>query len=451
MRVLEAATGYQPHRGQLPIHLHPSRLKLVSGGERAGKSRFSAEEPVLYILDNPERDKLIWIVGGVYELAKPEFNYAFEELSKLGLVEKSYLPRLGGRECQGPNYRMITKSSDDVLRLAAEAPDYVLMTEAAQQPLQVYLRLRGRIAEKRGYMVLSGTFEGSLGWYPDYWRKWQHANGDGGISFSMPTWDNTIIFPGGRQDPEIVKLEEAYPPALFQERFGAVPCPPSTLVFPEFDWDKHTIVGLTPDDWGDFWGSVELAIDPGYYAPYAVLAVQRIGDAVFVLDEIYRTNTLGEDMIRIAKDRPWWPFVKGGVIDIGARKHDSNQSQIEVWEELGGLALRSQFVHITDGITRYKSFLQSPGFADVTRTGLKGARIYFDRDNCPHSIAEHGKYKYRDVRDDRPVNEEPIDRDNHAVKALWYYLVDVFGYVPSLSLNLPQYAPRYPRRRRMYA
>lgn len=134
-------------------------MKLVAGGERAGKSRLSAVEPVLYILEHADRpDKLIWIVGGIYEMAKPEFNYAFEDLKKLGLVDKSYLPRLGSLEAHGPGYRMVTKSSDDVLRIAAEAPDFVLMCEAAQQTLETFLRLRGRVAEKRGYLIASGTF-----------------------------------------------------------------------------------------------------------------------------------------------------------------------------------------------------------------------------------------------------------------------------------------------------
>jgi hypothetical protein len=344
---------------------------------------------------------------------------------------------------------MLTKSAEDILKLAMEAPDYVLMVEAAQQTEATFLRLRGRVAEKRGHMCLSGTFEGSLGWYPDYWRRWQHRNADGGISFSVPTWDNTVIYPGGENDPEILQLKATYPEALFQERFGAVPCPPSTLVFPEFKWEVHTRENIVPS-WPDFWGSIELAIDPGYANPYAVLAVWRVGDMVFVIDEIYKTHTLGESVVALAMEKPWWKYVSGGVIDVAGRAHDASKSQIEVWEEVAGLRLRSQFVHVSDGITRYKSFLQSPGFVSPNVVGLRGARIIFDQDNCPNSIAEHGKYKYREVRDDRPVTEEPVDRDNHAVKALWYYLVDVFGYTPSLSVALPQFKPRYPRRRRVY-
>lgn len=406
---------------------------------------------MLHVLDDAdEPDKLVWFVAGIYELAKPEFNYAHEDLKRLGLVDNSYLPRLGSREVYGPGYRMLTKSSDDILRLAAEAPSFVVMCEAAQQSRETFLRLRGRVAERRGSMILSGTFEGSLGWMPEMWREWQRPNKDGGVSFSLPTWSNTAIFPGGEHDPEIEALRASYPPALFQERFGARPCPPSTLVCQDFDWDIHTRDNIVPD-WDEFESEIELAIDPGYNNPYAVLACWRVGDYVLVVDEIYRRRTLGGEIINIAKGRPWWPYTTGGVIDVTAKAHHAQKSQVEIWEELTHLRLRSQYVPIEDGITRYQSFLNAPGYSGGT-IGVPRARIFYDRKLCPNSIAEHGKYRYRDINEDRPANEKPIDKDNHAMKAIAYYLVDVFGYTPSLRVPAEAvWRPKFPRRQGVYA
>lgn len=406
---------------------------------------------MLYVLDNADKpDKLIWFVAGIYELAKPEFEYARHDLARLGLIEQTYQPRLGSREASGPGFRMLTKSSDDVLRLAAEAPNFVVMCEAAQQTLETFLRLRGRVAEKRGHMILSGTFEGSLGWMPEKWREWRRPNKDGGVSFSLPTWSNTVIFPGGEHDPEIEALRASYPPALFQERFGARPCPPSTLVCQDFDWDTHTRDDIVPD-WNEFEGEIELAIDPGYNNPYAVLACWRVGDYVLVVDEIYRRRTLGSEIIAIAKGRPWWPYTTGGVIDVSARAHVAQKSQVEIWEEQTHLRLRSQYVPIEDGITRYQSFLNSPDYSSEGATGKLRARIFYDQKLCPNSIAEHGKYKYRDINENRPTNEKPIDMHNHALKAMAYYLVDVFGYTPSLRVPAEAlYQPKFPRRQRVY-
>lgn len=302
-------------------------------------------------------------------------------------------------------------------------------------------------------LIVHNTFEGSLGWYPQYWRRWQYENEDNGVSFSIPTWSNTYIFPGGEDDPEIKALKATYPPALFQERFGAEPCPPSTLVFPEFRWDIHTQEDIV-DDWEDFQGEIELAIDPGYNNPYAVLAIWRSGNMVRVVDEIYRRQTLGEHIISIAQGKRWWRYVTGGVIDVEARKHAAQKSQIELWEELTGLHLRSQFVPIPDGISRYRSFLDNPGYGekvDLMGTPLLGPRIVYDR-RCESTIAEHGKYKYRDIKEGKATAhlEKPIDASNHSLKAMAYYLVDVFGYVPTLRGTASQWQPKFPRRRRVY-
>lgn len=241
---------------------------------------------------------------------------------------------------------------------------------------------------------------------------------------------------------------------MFQERFGAVPCPPSTLVYPGFRWDVHTQEDIV-DDWEDFQGEIELAIDPGYNNPYAVLAIWRTGNMVRVIDEIYRRHTMGEHIIRMAQSTRWWRHVTGGVIDVSGRKHAAQKSQIEIWEELTGLRLRSQFVPIEDGIGRYRSFLDNPGYGaeiDQIGTPLLGPRIVYDR-RCVNAIAEHGKYKYRDIREDRSTAgaEKPIDSNNDALKAMSYYLVDVFGYVPSLRGIASQWRPKFPRRRRVYA
>ena len=48
--------------------------------------------------------------------------------------------------------------------------------------------------------------------------------------------------------------------------------------------------------------------------------------------------------------------------------------------------------------------------------------------NCQGTIREYGLYKYRDVKDGRPVSELPIDINNDALKAIAYGLVYDYGY-----------------------
>ncbi len=192
-----------------------------------------------------------------------------------------------------------------------EAPDGILGCEAAQLPASVFLRLRGRIAERRGWLWLSGTFEGSRGWYADKFRAWQLVERADARAFSIPSWENRAIYPGGREDPEIADLEAMFPPDLFMERFGGVPCPPSTLVFREFNPRVHMSNNARASGL-----PVELAIDPGYAGAYAVLAIEQRGPEVAVIDEVYLRRRVAGDVIAACRERPWWPQVRGSVIDI---------------------------------------------------------------------------------------------------------------------------------------
>jgi len=326
------------------------------------------------------------------------------------------------------NVKVITRTSKDPETLASIAPIGIAMAEAAQQSLEVYLRLRGRVAERRGPIVLSGTFEGSLGWYPELWQRWQADNPDEGRSFSIPTWSNRAIYPGGRQDPEILELERITPADLFMERYGAVPCKPATLVFKEFGYLTHVRdLPFLPGQ------SVQLWIDPGYAGAYAVLAVQfdrsTIPATVRHFDEVYRQGATSPDIIDECKARPWWGSVRTVVMDVAGRQHHAQESHFETWRRLAGLVPMGQPVGIADGIERHRTFLVDPASGKP--------RLLHDP-RCKGTLAEYGKYKYHDIKENRPTREEPIDVDNHAMKAIAYGLVHNFGFVTSASTQPPK-------------
>ena len=48
---------------------------------------------------------------------------------------------------------------------------------------------------------------------------------------------------------------------------------------------------------------------------------------------------------------------------------------------------------------------------------------------CSNLIEEFGLYRYHEASDLGPISELPIDRDNHAIKALTYWLFDRFGAI----------------------
>lgn len=383
----------------------------------------------------PSTPGLYWIVGPTYDLARPEFGYVAEALQQLGIISSISWPRTGGCALDTRyGHEIITRSADDPITLAGTAPDGILMCEAAQQSYETFLRLRGRLAEKRGWLWASGTFEGSLGWYAEYFKRWQADNPEDGRSFSIPTWSNLAIYPGGRTDPEILALEATYPHDLFLERFGAEPCPPSTLVFRDFQFATHVrqLPELADGE------RLELAIDPGYASAYSVCVVVQRGWEVHIIDEVYERGLTGQEIIRLCKQKPWWwkiekdkdgtekrvQRVTTGVIDVAGTQHQAAPSQVEVWQKEAGVRLRySQgVIKIPDGTNRLHTFLKDPESGQP--------RILFSSKISGRGVlSEFGLYRYAEMRENMAEREAPIDRDNHSIKALSYWLIDKFGPV----------------------
>lgn len=174
---------------------------------------------------------------------------------------------------------------------------------------------------------------------------------------------------------------------------------------------------------------VELAIDPGYDpGRYAVLACVIYRDTILVIDEVYESHMDGESVIQICKDRPWWPKVKRGTIDVAAKQHQMGMSEHEKWAKYANLRLLTQHIPIPDGIARFRNFLVSPSNGRP--------RIYVSP-NCDHLIWEFSQYRYPRVRnpEERNVRELPIDNHNHAIKALTYFMVIKFDFSDSGAMK----------------
>ena len=417
--------GFDPTPEQAAILGDSHRVKLVAGGERAGKSRVAGA----YALPRTLDADLIWLIAADYRLSLAEFGYIHDDLVNLGMLAKASIPQ---NEYQprslmtkwGCEVRTLTAADES--KIGMLAPDGVILAEAANLSYSIYLRVRARVAEKRGWVFMEGTFEKAEDWYVELWEDWKGGTDEDEISFSLPTWSNRAIFPGGFDDPEIQALKRLLSDTRFYERHGGIPSPPSTAVFPEFRHEHH--VGLYPYDPNR---PVELAIDPGYAGAYAVVALQWDNARTYAIDAIYEQGKGTPEIIKIARERPWWPAVnpkRGGVIDIAGKQHQGMRSHVEMWAEHpsnggAGIYLQSIYVPIEDGIERYRSFLNDP----VTGN----PRLFYNADTTGPAVKEHKLYRYPEDKAGRAQRERPIDRDNHAIKAVTYWLVSRYGFVKS--------------------
>ena len=419
---------YKPSPEQLAIHDSPARIKLVAGGERSGKSKCSAMEMMSRFFEG----KLFWLVAADYERTRAEFTYICDALGKLGLefvatkqLDPGEINVIGG-------FRFATKSAKDPRKIAMEAPDGILVCEASQIDYETFLRLRGRLAEKRAWMLMSGTFETSLGWYPELYNRWLLPNSEDAQSFSLPTWSNLTIFPGGRQDPEILALEQASSKEWFEERYGGRPCPPRGLVFPEFQNSIHTGSGGLFDF--DPALPVEIWVDPGFQHAYAIEAVQKKGEQLFIVDELYETGLVTQDVISAIRQRPWWNQIRGGAIDIAAIRSQGLPPVVEIWAKDAGIVLRSNYVQIKDGVERLKSCLKVNTITNrpIILINSRCRGLISELGGCPSPLDGQTRvYKWKLDRDGNIIGDVPEDKNNDASKAVCYGLIDMLGYTRS--------------------
>ncbi len=445
---------YEPNHIQESIHSSDARTKLIAGGERGGKSVVGSKETVLRV----PRSQLIWIVGAEYDIARTEFEYVLEDCQKLKLIVNPNrdisFPKQG--ECSFKTYnkcKVVTKSAKEPQKLGMEAPDFILGCESAQIEYEAYLRLRGRLMEKRAPMVLTGTFEGSLGWYVDMFTLWQSPNAEDAKSFSLPSWKNEAIYKqcthpivpdtdkcpvcglplivtsNGEKfyvDEEIYNVWVNSPYDIANERYAGVPCKPSGLIMAEFSNVIHV---------GNYQYDpelpVEIAVDPGYGYPgaYSVVAIQVKEGAIYLVDEIYLQGYVTEDIITVGKQKKWFSKVTSGAIDIAGRQHQAMPAPIEIWQKSAGLYLNSRKVDVEGGIDVLRTFL--------TVNPVTNKPKMFVNYSCRGFIAECGGGKspvqgggawLRDTK-----TGKIIDRNNHSTKAVSYWIVNNFGYTPRLG------------------
>ena len=417
------------------VDFHPTELQnkildsnkrfiLVAGGEQAGKSMVASK----FLLQKFMRDEspgLYWLVAADYERTRAEFEYLSEDFAKLGGLSEVSKRVDPGRIVLSDGTRIETKSAKDPRTLAMRAPNGIVGCEASQLDLETFYRLRGRCAPKGGWRFLGGTFESSLGWYPQTYTAWESGVGDE-QSFSLPSYSNFHLYPGGRNDPEIRRLEAVASDDFFMERIEGKPVPPRGLVFNEFRASIHASeVDYIPGE------PVHIWIAPGYAGGYALEAVQIVDDVVRVFDEIYEIGLVTEEIIGTALAKPWWKDVQYGVIDIAGYQHQAMPAPAEIWMAETGLYLSSEKVQINDGTERLKSFLKVDPITGYPRlhidTKCRGLLSEFGAVANPFD-GQTRAYVWKMDKDGAIVGQTPQDKYNHGIKALIYGLVNQFGY-----------------------
>lgn len=341
--------GYEPTVTAAKAHQSDARALAVSGGAGAGKSLFIGAELATWL----PFSLLIWVMGMGYRNARQEFQYLAEFALAAGLAREKdiHIPDDIDKPCTmysipHPSKAGLVPCEVRSLTLreyerqaATRRPDIIAICEPGliDGLLDMQPTIWGRLGERRGRLIAAGTSEESS---EDWFRlmtEWAVPDNDwGGEVYTMPTWENTHVYPMGEKDPEFVSYRKIHGDEIYRMRYGGVPAQPKGLVLAAY-WGEHLV-----DDDLEFDTSLplEVFIDPNYLEPakYSVGFVQwdSMNGDVNVIDEIAETGKTHPEMIDIFKRHPLAPLVTGGVIDPHAAGHRTGAGDPpdEYWNEV---------------------------------------------------------------------------------------------------------------------
>ncbi len=444
--VLMEMIGFEPTGGEQAAILRCRKpYKLVVGGAQGGKSIVSSADFIIHLFEDktrrPNEQLLYWLLAADYDRTRAEFGYIAEFLSRIGektgfTVEQSKIVNPGFIELKAGKKviaRIETKSGKDPRTLAMYAPHGIIGCEASQLDLESYHKCLERLAPRNGWLLLAGTYESSLGWYPGLAAAWEHG-GTHEQTFRLPTPSNRVLFPEGEDDPKLKRLKAESPDAFYKERIMGIAAPPTGLVFDEFRADIH----IRPVEY-DPSLPVFVWADPGYGHAYAVEVAQVApGGRIHVFDEIYERGIVVEDIINMCIRRPWWqnPHKKLVIDPHFAQQHPGQRSQAEIWIEKTALVPYGTKIKISDGVDRLKSYMKVDPVS-----GKPGILI---NPNCRGILGELGAYpnkfdgqthvyRWKTDSEGNTVGEDPDQKWNDGISAVIYGIVEEFGLVQSLG------------------
>ena len=302
--------GYKPHSvKQNAIHESDARFKVLACGRRYGKTTFGANDLTVALMD-PYHPGYYWIVGPKYTLAEKEFRIVYENIiKKLGLskdrrVKKSYNVNQGNMTIELPWGSVLeVKSAERQDTLLGEGLSGVIMAEAARHTSDTWEQyIRPSLADKKGWAIFTSTPRG-FNWFQGMWMFGQdRAKHPLYESWRLPSWENLLVFPGGRQDPEILEYESKASPQWFAQEIAAEFTAFTGKIYDEFDRDIH----VKPIDYEPRWTNVWM-LDYGWANPFCCYDVMIDPEDNFYIWREYQVSektTFEHAQILKAREQP---------------------------------------------------------------------------------------------------------------------------------------------------
>ena len=419
--------GYHPMPHQIEYHLSEARYRVVSGGRRLGKSEMAGHDkgPNLF-----EPKNLGWIIGPTYDLGAKEFRVMWDDIivkMKFGhdnRVKKNFNIKTGDMHIEMPwGARVEVRSSKYPDTLVGEGLSWVIYSEAAKHRDYIHERyVRGALADKRGTVDAISTPEGK-NWFYKIWKKGIEGK-EGYWSRKYPSWVNTVVFPGGIDDPEIVDLRDNTLEAWFDQEYGAEFSSVVGRILPDFQPETHVKKHVFRPDWPNY-----IAFDWGFANPLAAMEFQVApDDTIWVWREHYKPGLILEDHIRIlkARENPEGYRLDGAFGDVADPDAVATVSRHLV-PCMADDRAKSNFL---TGIRLYTQMLKprDTGLVDEFERPIERPHYFVDP-SCTEHISELEAYKVKDnvqASEFRSTTVVSTACEDHSIDAMRYGLMHLF-------------------------
>lgn len=248
--------GYQPHPGQLEIHLDEHPRRVVACGVRWGKTLCAAMEGLVAAMAPSERS-IGWVTAPTYDLANKVFREILLNAQRhlhhhiIKASESNLLLVL--RNMAGGVSEIRAKSADSPVSLLGEGLDWLIVDEASRLKPDIWQAyLSQRLIDKHGWALLISTPKGK-GCFFDLFRRGQEDRDPSYKSWNNPSWTNPHL-PRGLIDEQRLQIPER----VFAQEYGAKFVEGAGSVF-RYVREAATGEFLEPEKGACYFGGLDLA------------------------------------------------------------------------------------------------------------------------------------------------------------------------------------------------
>lgn len=415
-------TGYTPHRGQELIHYDATRHRVLCNGRRWGKTMLGGKEvETLAFMRNFRGEPLTgWIIGPEYSDCEKEFRIVYDTFKKLGIDQISskflYNADNGNMHIRTRwGFDLECRSARHPESLVGEGLDFVLLVEAGRHRRRMFGDyVRPALSDKRGMSLMSGVPEDATENSLLFWayNRGQDITKTQWKSWRMPSWTNHVVFPGGRNDPEILEAEDDLTEDEFRRQYGGEFVQRYGRVMKEWDSDIHVQNLKFNPDWPLF-----AAVDFGFTNAWVWLWIQ-------LNPYNHQVNVIGEHR-----------FFQRDTEDIAKNEfkdHPLTQKLSAIYVDPAGPDDARILTRHLGVPTRANTGGELKTRLAMIRSALKSRPDWLPEDHpdryvglvvdrsCTQLIWEMGEgYRWPDRSSDtRNDSEMPMDKDNHGPEAL---------------------------------